>query len=165
LLSSNHGVILQQLGDSRKLLAQFAAQNFAGCRFWDAVHKVNLSGLLVMREAICHKRTEFLLQLGVFCESFAQSDEGDWDFTSLIAWASHDPALFYGWMLEQNRFDLRGSYGETLELDHLLAAVHDAIEAFAVASDDVTGPIPAVAQNGGRGGGLSPISQHELRPA
>src|SRR5438270_8877649 len=68
-------------------------------------------------------------------------------------------------MLEQAGLDFGRRDGESLVLDHLLAAVDDLEEAVAVDAGDVAGEIPAVAEGGGGGVGCVPVSEHELGAA
>src|SRR3954470_20897962 len=118
-----------------------------------------------MRESIGNEGAQLVLKLAALDESIAQGDEGDWNLTCLIASSADYAALLDRRMLEQHRFDFGGSYREALVLDHLFAAIDDAVEAFAVARDDVARPVPAIAKNSSRGGGLVPVAEHELRPA
>src|SRR5438128_12393203 len=68
-------------------------------------------------------------------------------------------------MLEQHRLNLSGCHRETFVLDHLFAAVENKIEAVGVARDNISRPVPAIAQCTGRGFGRLPIPEHELRTA
>src|SRR5438132_1086157 len=65
-------------------------------------------------------------------------------------------------MFEQHRLYLGRRDGEALVFDHFFAAVDDPVEAFAVAGDNITGPVPAVAQHGSGGLRFLPIAKHKL---
>src|SRR3954451_7541206 len=97
-----------------------------------------------MREAIGDEGAQLILELATLDESIAQGHESDWNLTCLIASAPDYAALLDRRMLEQHRFDFGGSYREALVLDHLFAAIDDAVEALAIARDDVARPVPAV---------------------
>lgn len=69
LLSAIKEMTPGQFGASGELLTQLAAENFAGSGLGHSVDEVHLPRLLVVSEAICDKRAEFLFELAAFCKS------------------------------------------------------------------------------------------------
>jgi len=97
-----------------------------------------------MSESIGNETAEFVSEFSVLDESVAQRDEGNRNLSGSFVGTPDDSALFHGGMFQQHSFHFRGGNGEALVLDHFFAAVNDAIEAFAVAGDNISGPVPAV---------------------
>ena len=124
---------------------------------------MDFSRLLEMRKAISNKRAEFFAQLVAISESLAQGDKCNGDLAGVSVRAADNATFLHRRMFQKYRFHFRRRYGESLVLDHLFAAVDHSIEAFAIPSDDVAGPIPAVAQDRGRRIRFIPITEHELR--
>src|ERR1700730_10335445 len=124
-------------GGSADRLSEFAAQNLTRGCLRDGIYKVDLAWLLVGGEALGYKGTEFFFQLLRSHKTVTQSNEGHRDFAGASVRTSDDSAFAYGRMFEQDSFNFCGRYRETLVLDHFLAAVDHAKEAFRVPSDYV----------------------------
>ncbi len=113
----------------------------------DCVDEANFARLLVVGKAVGHKGAEFFAELGAVNESIAQRDKSYGDFSCRGIRAANHSTFLDRRVLQQHCFDLGRRDGEAFVFDHLLTAVDDAVETFAVAGDNVARPIPAVAQD------------------
>ena len=118
-----------------------------------------------MSRSATNPHSVFFIVVGT-TRAFAENDERDREFRRRRALGRPTtPQSRTAGCSSSDRFDFRGGDREALVLDHLFAAVEDVEEVVGVASDDVARPVPAVAQHGGGGLRLLPVSQHELRAA
>src|SRR5262249_47326560 len=120
---------------------------------------------LVGSKSVAYEALEFSAQPGGVITCVPQHHEGAGDLARSVVGYSDHAAVLDGRVFEQDRLDLRRGHGEALVLDQFFAAVDDAEEAAPIASADVPGPIPTIAQSLSRSLGSVPIAEHELRTA
>src|SRR5207237_6697073 len=120
-----------------------------------------VAGLLVSGEPLGHITTKFRLNGIRTGTAVAQDDKRAGHFAGSVIGASHNAAVAYCRVLEQDSFDLGGSDGEALVFDQFFSSIDDVVEPIGVGDRDVSGPVPAVTQNGLGGFGSVPVSGHE----
>src|SRR5258708_18972522 len=147
---------------SANQLPQFTPQNLSRSRLGDDFHEMHFPRLFVTGQTIGDKPAQFLFHLLAGRKSVAEGDERHRYLTRLRIRLAHDSALAHRRMLQQHRLHLRRSDRESFVLDHFLASVHDSVKAFGVTCDNVTRPIPSVAQYGRSRIRLFPVTEHQL---
>src|SRR5262249_51409315 len=158
----------QNLGQHHVLdqdLSQFPAQNLSRWSSRNRLHEAYLARLFVTGKPLCYKAAKILLQGGAGNQPFAKNHEGARDFSRGSIRSRDHPTIPNRWMLHQNGLHLGRCDRESLVLDHLLASVQDKKESLFIAANDISRPIPSIAENCRGCTRLSPIAKHELRSA
>src|SRR5208282_2866074 len=80
-LGSAHGQVAA--GTLRQVLAQLAAQDFAGGGARDGVYEMHFARLLVVGQSVGYEGAELAVELVGRSEAIAEDDEGAGDFSGL----------------------------------------------------------------------------------